>query len=86
MSNGTMKLNVTAIGLALGVVYAIGMFVMGLIAMYFDVGNPLVELVGTLYIGYNDTIVGSLIGAGWGFLDGFVFGVIFAWFYNLVAS
>ena len=37
-----------------------------------------------IYIGYSFTPMGSLIGAVWGFIDGGIAGVIFAWLYNLI--
>ena len=37
-----------------------------------------------IYIGYSFTPMGSIIGAVWGFVDGGVVGIVFAWLYNLI--
>ena len=41
-------------------------------------------LLERIYIGYSFTPIGSVIGAAWGFVDGGIAGVIFAWLYNLI--
>ena len=41
-------------------------------------------LLERVYIGYSFTPMGSVIGAIWGFIDGGIAGVIFAWLYNLI--
>jgi len=39
-------------------------------------------MISSLYIGYAATLLGSIIGAIWAFVDGFIGGVIVAWLYN----
>lgn len=67
---------------ALGIVWALGIFLMGLASMQFDWGTAMVELFASLYIGYKATFIGSVVGAVWGFFDAFIGGAVFAWFYN----
>ncbi len=74
-----------ALGIAVGVLWAVSVFLAGLFAM-FGWGAPLVETLGSLYIGYGTSTVGAIIGAIWGFIDGFVAGVVVAWIYNLVTK
>jgi hypothetical protein len=74
-----------ALGVAIGVLWAIYVFVVGITAM-FDWGNALVEALASLYIGYSASIIGAIIGAIWAFVDGFIAGVVIAWIYNLVAK
>jgi hypothetical protein len=81
MSGKYAKLNVWGFGLALGIITAIWMFLLGLSAMW-GYGVEYVRLVGTLYIGFVPTLLGSILGAIWGFIDTFIFGVIFAALYN----
>lgn len=76
-------LHVCGFGLAIGVSWAIGMFAMGLLALFFGWGTAMVTSFSELYIGYAPTFIGSIIGAIWGFVDGFIFGVLIAWFYNI---
>ncbi|MFQ5925341.1 MAG: hypothetical protein ACE5IE_05035, partial [Dehalococcoidia bacterium] len=54
-----------ALGVALGVVFGLYAFVIGLAAAYLDWGRGLVDVIGSLYIGYEATLVGSFIGLGW---------------------
>jgi len=51
--------------------------------MYFNFGVEWVKLAGSVYVGYAVTFKGIAIGALWGFIDGFVCGVLIAVFYNL---
>jgi len=73
-----------ALGVAIGVLWAVYVFLVGICAM-FDWGTALVDVVGSLYIGYGASIVGAIIGAIWAFIDGFIAGLIIAWVYNMVA-
>jgi hypothetical protein len=74
-----------ALGVAIGVLWAIYVFVVGITAM-FDWGTALVEALASLYIGYGASVIGAIIGAVWAFVDGFIAGVVIAWIYNLVAK
>ncbi len=74
-----------ALGIAIGVLWAIYVFFAGLFAMS-GWGAALVETLGSFYVGYGASIVGAIIGAIWAFVDGFVAGVVIAWIYNLVAK
>ena len=76
------KLDVKALGLALGIIWGIAMFIMGIVAMFFNYGDGFVTALGSLYIGYKVTILGSVFGALWGFIDAGIAGVIIAWLYN----
>lgn len=75
-------LNVTNFGLAVGITFAIGALFLGLTSWLFDYGNAWVELMSTVYIGYSATLLGSIIGTIFAFVDGFIGGIIFAWIYN----
>ncbi len=74
-----------ALGVAVGVLWAIYVFLAGIIAM-FDWGTALVVALSSLYVGYGASIIGALIGAVWAFADGFIAGAIIAWVYNMVAA
>ena len=81
-----MKLNVKAFGLASGIIWALAMFFIGIINMFFAWGGALEQLMSTLYIGYQPTFLGSIIGGVWGFFDAGIGGLIFAWLYNKLAK
>lgn len=74
-----------ALGVAIGVLWAIYVFFAGIFAMV-GWGVSLVQTLGSFYIGYGASIIGAIIGAIWAFVDGFVAGFIIAWIYNSVAK
>lgn len=80
------RLSACALGVSLGVLSVIWVVVLGLVAMYLNVGQEWVKLAGTVYVGYAATFVGIALGALWAFVDGFVCGVLIAFFYNLCAK
>ena len=81
------KLDIKAFGLAAGILWGASLIIMGIIAM----GAPgycgdFVAAVGSKYVGYNATILGSIIGGIWGFIDAGIAGLILAWLYNKFAK
>jgi hypothetical protein len=74
-----------ALGIAVGLVWAIGVFLAGIFAM-FHWGNAFVDVIGSFYIGYGASIIGAIIGALWAVVDGFVAGYVIAWVYNKAAA
>jgi len=74
-----------ALGVAIGVLWTIYVFAVGITAM-FGWGTALVDALASLYIGYDASIIGAVIGAIWAFVDGFVAGVVIGWVYNAVAK
>lgn len=82
-----MKLNVLALGLACGLIWGLGLFIITWWIIAFDGQQPGETLVlGRIYRGYELTTTGSLLGLLWGFFDGLVGGMIFAWLYNFLAG
>ena len=75
------EFNVTKFGLAAGITWGLGVLFLGIIGMY-GYDGALIGALGSIYVGYAPTIIGSLIGALWALGDGFIGGVIFAWIYN----
>lgn len=76
------KLNPVALGLSLGVLWGVSLFLLGLIAYFYTYGHPFVSAVGTLYLGYEPTLIGSVLGGIIGFFDAFITGLLIAWLYN----
>jgi len=75
-------LNAKNFGLACGITWAFGAFVTALIASSNGYGSEFVSLLGTVYIGYEATLKGAIIGAIWGFIDAGIGGYVLAWIYN----
>lgn len=81
------KLDVKAIGISLGIVWAAALIIMGLVAMAFPgYAENFVVAIGSKYIGYKSTVLGSLIGGLWGFADAGIGGALIAWIYNKIAK
>jgi len=76
------KICPVSLGLSLGVVWGVSIFIMGMLAHLYLYGKPFVAAVGALYIGYEPSIMGSVIGGIIGFVDAFISGFIIAWLYN----
>ncbi|KTC86885.1 bacteriophage holin [Legionella brunensis] len=77
------KLSPVALGLSLGVLWGLSVLILGLIATYYSYGKPFVASMGALYIGYEPTVLGSLLGGLIAFIDSFIGGFLIAWLYNL---
>lgn len=75
-------LGVISFGLALGVTGALVTVLLGISAWAFGWGIAVVQVLGTLFLGYGPSFVGIVAGGVWAFFDGFVGGVLIAWFYN----
>jgi len=73
------------VGLSVGITFALAVFILGLAPVFFsDWGMFWVNALSTVYLGYNASFVGAIIGAVWAFFDGFIGGLIFAIIYNWV--
>jgi len=79
------KIDVKALTVGFGVSWAILILLTGLAAALFGWGLEFVSLLSSLYIGFEPTILGSIIGAVWGFIDGAIAGAIIAFVYNKVS-
>lgn len=80
------KLCPVALGLSLGVIWGVSVFFIGMVAHFYLYGRPFVEALGVLYIGYDPSIAGCVIGGLIGFLDAFLGGLIIAWLYNVFSN
>lgn len=80
------KLDVRAFGLACGIVWGAGMFIIGLMTAFSTWGAGFERVMSTLYIGFSPTLLGSVIGAAWGFVDAGIGGLVVALIYNKLSS
>lgn len=72
-----------ALGLALGVLWGLSVFIMGLAAHFTGFGEAFVTNVGTMYMQwYGPTVMGSILGGFIGFAHGFIKGLLIGWLYN----
>lgn len=76
------RLGVISLGLAIGVTAAIYVFLLGVAAGLFGWGVVAVGVLSNLFIGYEPTMVGSIAGAVWAFVNGLIAGILIGWLYN----
>lgn len=79
----TLRLDVQKFGISMGVVCAISLIAITILASTpYGFGSEVIDLVKTFYPGYSKEPAGMLIGAIWAFIDGLVFGALLAYIYN----
>ncbi len=81
-----MKLNIKAFAITSGLFAGIGLFLITWWIMAFSGATEETFLIGRIYIGYDISPLGSLIGLIWGLVDGMIGGALFAWLYNMISS
>lgn len=79
------RINVKALTLGLGIVWGFYMLFLGWASIY-GWGTAFVEVASSVYIGFDPSIAGGVIGGIWGFFDGAIAGAIIALVYNAVAG
>ena len=79
-----IKMSIRTLGLTLGIFWGASMFFLAWWMMFTGNAEGPITLLERIYIGYSFTPMGSVIGAVWGFVDGGIAGIIFAWLYNLI--
>jgi hypothetical protein len=77
-----MKIRVRALGLAVGIVWGLGIFVATLWAAAVGRGRTM-ELLNGMYLGYTISFGGAFVGLIWGLVTGFMSGALIAWMYNM---
>lgn len=77
------KLSSCGLGVACGVTWGVATFLLGLFNIYGDWGGTLLDVMSSLYIGFDYTLKGAFIGLLWGLVEGFIFGAVTAYLYNL---
>ena len=77
-----MNLNPKAFGLASGILWGLGMFVMTILAAINGYASDFLIVMSGIYPGFSLTYLGAFVGAIYGFVHGFVGGWAFAWLYN----
>ncbi|MBT5237467.1 bacteriophage holin [Candidatus Peregrinibacteria bacterium] len=80
-----MKLDAKALGLSCGIIWALALLILGITAMN-GFGSEFVSLLGSMYVGYEATLLGAVVGGIWGFADAFVGGWVLAVLYNKLAK
>ncbi|MDA8561510.1 hypothetical protein N9L02_00165 [Gammaproteobacteria bacterium] len=79
----SMKLSAAALGVSLGLVTGLFMMFFAWAGWMYGYGTTIIEQWGAIYPGFEATLVGGFLGLAWGFLEGFIIGIFWAWFYNM---
>ena len=87
IKRAVVRLNGNILGFVIGTIAALGIFVATnwLVLKGGPVVGPHLGLLGQFFIGYTVTFLGSLVGAVYAFVIGFVSGKLIGWIYNRVA-
>lgn len=80
------KLSLPGLTLGVGITWGLGMLLLGWAAGGLDWGTHMVDVLSSLYIGYDSSFLGGIIGGIWGFVDGAIGGFFVALFYNLFSK
>lgn len=78
-----MRLNLKALALSCGILWALCLFLVTLISLVTGYADALLEVVASIYPGYSVSAVGLILGLIYGFVDGAIAALIFGWVYNL---
>jgi hypothetical protein len=81
-----MELRKRALGLALGLVWGLAIMFGTWWLLLWDSPGDIVSKLSSFYIGYSYSWGGAIIGFFWGFVDGFIAGVLIAWFYGVFSK
>ena len=78
-----MKLRPVALGVALGSVWGVSLFITTWISYYTGYGRLFLEVLAqSIYPGYTITPLGSFLGLFYGFADGFISAALIGYIYN----
>lgn len=78
-----MTLNVKAFALTCGIIWGFGVLLFAWWPMWVGSANEFSSsTLKFIYVGFNYTYLGGIIGLVWGFCDGLIGGALFAWLYN----
>jgi hypothetical protein len=84
-----MKLDVKALALAAGILWALVVLFVGVVNLIWSgYGADFLRIVASIYPGYHATssIGDVIVGTLYALLDGAVCGWVFGWLYNMVAG
>jgi hypothetical protein len=86
--SGILWLNAKVLGLALGLLFGLGLFIATnwLVIKGSQPVGPHLQLLSQYFLGYRVSFLGSLIGFAYGFALGTLSGALIGWIYNKIVA
>ena len=86
--NSVLWLNAKILGLSLGLLFGLGIFIATnwLVLKGGEVVGPHLQLLNQYFIGYRVSFFGSFIGFAYGFAVGTLSGSLIGWIYNRITN
>lgn len=86
--SGVLWLNTKILGLSLGLICGLGLFIATnwLVLKGGNVVGPHLQLLSAFFIGYRVTFWGSFVGFAYGFAVGTLSGSLIGWIYNRITK
>ncbi|MGD8305469.1 MAG: bacteriophage holin [Ignavibacteria bacterium] len=81
-----MELSKRALGLSIGLTWGLTIMLATWWLLVDGSGGMTISKLSNFYIGYSYSWGGAVIGFLWGFVDGFIGGVVIAWLYNFFSK
>lgn len=82
-----MRIQPFALGVALGVVWGVSVFITTWVSYFTGYAKLFLDVMaGSIYPGYSVTPAGSFLGLIFGFVDGLIGGAVLGWIYNRAAG
>jgi len=78
-----MHLSAISFGVSLGIVSGLFMLLFSIAAWQWGFGTDMMHQYSSMLPGLDASVKGSLVGFCWGFLEGLIIGLIWAWIYNI---
>jgi hypothetical protein len=81
-----MRLNNKAFALTCGILWGAAVLLATVWLLIFGYEGQVMSNLDHFYFGYSFSYVGAVVGGIWGFVDGAIGGLVFAWLYNKLAG
>ncbi len=80
-----MNLSIHNLGITLGLIFGISLLVYAYLSLFYGLASPIVALLASLYPGYAASLLGGVIGLGYGFVHGYIFGALIVLISNFIS-
>jgi len=81
-----MKINTKALAISAGITWGLAIFLLTVWFLVMGYNGNLLAKLGSIYLGYSVSWVGTIIGFVYGFADGLIGGALLGYLYNKFAK